>query len=147
MFALIGGTVFTMCGKPLQGGTVLVEDGKIAAVCCDVEMPVQSKIIDVSGKYITPGLIDAHTHLRVYSEPSCWANEDGNEMSQPVTAEMDVIDAIYPADLGIAEAYAAGVTTVLVALGSANPIGGQCLIMKTVLLRLLRIWLLNGMQA
>lgn len=133
MFALTGGIVFTMAGPPIQGGTVLVRNGKIVAVGKQLSLPVDCPVIDVSGKCITPGLIDAHTHLGVYSESLDWSGEDGNETSDPVTPEMDVIDAINPADVGLSDALAGGVTTVMVAPGSANPIGGQCTIIKTKL--------------
>ncbi|MDD4599564.1 Imidazolonepropionase [bioreactor metagenome] len=131
MIALTGGTIFTMCGQSLKGGTILIDDGKIIAVGAGIKLPDDCKHIDVAGKVVTPGLIDAHTHLGVYAESLDWSGEDVNEISDPVTPALDVIDALNPADVGLAEAVGGGITTVMVAPGSANPIGGQCMIIKT----------------
>ncbi|MEN6414687.1 MAG: amidohydrolase [Veillonellales bacterium] len=131
MLAFTGGTVLTMCQPPLAGGTVLLHNGKITAVGMNIAVPADCAIIDVSGKVITPGLIDAHTHLGIYAESLDWSGEDVNEISQPVTPALDVIDALNPADVGLADACGGGVTTVMVAPGSANPIGGQCMVIKT----------------
>ncbi|WP_425060234.1 Imidazolonepropionase [Sporomusa carbonis] len=131
MIALIGAKILTMCGKNLDRGTILVRNGKIWAVGKNIDIPAGCQVIDVTGKIITPGLIDAHTHLGVESEGMGWAGTDVNERSEPVTPGMHTLDAINPADLGLLEAYRGGVTTVMVAPGSANPIGGQCVIIKT----------------
>lgn len=131
MLALTGGTVLTMAGPALQGGTVLIEGGKIVAVGERVPVPAAATVIDAAGRYVTPGIIDAHTHLGVYTEAYAWAGEEVNETSKPTTPEMDVVDAINPDDAGLADAVAGGVTTVMVAPGSANPVGGQCTVIKT----------------
>lgn len=125
-----GATIYTMTGSPMEG-TVVVEDGKIKAVEQRIEIPADAAVVDVTGKIITPGIIDAHTHLGVYSEGTAWAGEDINERTDPVTPEMSVIDGLNPADIGLEEAWYGGVTTVMVAPGSANPIGGQCIVIKT----------------
>ncbi|SMC97701.1 amidohydrolase [Sporomusa malonica] len=131
MIALTGGKILTMCGKNLDYGTILVRNNKIWAVGRNPDIPPGCRVIDVTGKIITPGLIDAHTHLGVESEGMGWAGTDVNERSEPITPGMHTLDAINPADLGLLEAYQGGVTTVMVAPGSANPIGGQCVILKT----------------
>jgi imidazolonepropionase-like amidohydrolase len=131
MLALTGGTVLTMAGPALKGGTVLIEGGRIVAVGEHVAVPATATVIDAAGRYVTPGIIDAHTHLGVYTESYAWAGEEVNETSKPTTPEMDVIDAINPDDAGLADALAGGVTTVMVAPGSANPVGGQCSVIKT----------------
>ncbi len=131
MLALSKGMVLTMCQPPITGGTVIIDQGKIVAVGERLAIPEGCQILDVSGKVVTPGLIDAHTHLGVYSESLAWSGEDLNETSSPATPEMDVLDAINPDDVGLADALAGGVTTVMIAPGSANPVGGQCAIVKT----------------
>ena len=132
MIALTGGRILTMCSKSLDHGTVLVRNSKIWAVGKTIDIPSECRIIDVTGKIITPGLIDAHTHLGIENEGMGWAGSDDNERSEPVTPSMHVLDAINPVDLGLLEAYQGGITTVMVAPGSANPIGGQCVLLKTL---------------
>ena len=132
MIALKGAMIYTMSGSPIQGGVVLIDNGKIVAAGSGFDIPTDCEAMDVTGRIITPGLIDAHTHLGVYSEPTEWSAEDGNEVSGPVTPAMDVLDAINPADIGFGDALAGGVTTVMIAPGSANAVGGQCVVAKTV---------------
>ena len=132
MQAIIGGKVYTMRGEPLPQGTVLMAAGKIVAVGESLPIPADCEIYDAAGKVVTPGLIDAHTHLGVYAEPAEWSAEDGNETSGPVTPAMDVLDAINPADIAFDDALAGGVTAVMIAPGSANAVGGQCVVLKTV---------------
>ncbi|MCX7779562.1 MAG: amidohydrolase [Negativicutes bacterium] len=130
MMAITGGLILTMNGPAIEDGTILIRQGKIEAVG-KLAVPEGYRRLEAKGRVITPGLIDAHTHLGVYAESLDWAGEDGNEASQPITPAMDVLDAIYPDDVGLADALGGGVTTVMVAPGSANPIGGQCVVIKT----------------
>ncbi len=131
MLAITGGTVLTMAGPALKGGTVLIDGGRIVAVGERLAVPAEATVVDATGRFVTPGLIDAHTHLGVYTESYAWAGEEVNETSKPTTPEMDVLDAINPDDAGLADAVAGGITTVMVAPGSANPVGGQCSVIKT----------------
>ena len=132
MLAISGGKVYTMDGAVLEAGCVLVAEGKIVAVGENLPIPEGCEIYDATGKVVMPGLIDAHTHLGVYSEPTEWSAEDGNEMSGPVTPAMDALDAINPTDIAFDDALAGGVTTVMIAPGSANAVGGQCVVVKSV---------------
>ena len=129
--ALTGATIFTMDGAPIIGGTVVVAQGKIVAVGDRITLPPDCRMIDVQGTVITPGLIDAHTHLGIAGEGLGWAGEDFNETTNPVLPGLDVLDAIHPRDAALQEAWRNGVTTVMVAPGSASPIGGQCAVIKT----------------
>lgn len=132
MLAICGGRVFTMAGPVLDQGTVLIKDGKIEQVVDGVYIPPGYEKIDVTGKVVMPGLIDAHCHLGIVEEVFREEGDDCNETSDPVTPHLRVIDAINPADLGFRDALAGGVTTVVVAPGSANVLGGEMAAMKTV---------------
>ncbi|NMC32627.1 MAG: amidohydrolase [Veillonellaceae bacterium] len=131
MLAICGGKVYSMNGPMLEQGCVLVDGGKIVAVGAGLDIPADCERFDATGKVVTPGLVDAHTHLGVYAEPTEWSAEDGNETSGPVTPAMDALDAINPADIAFDDALAGGVTTVMIAPGSANAVGGQCVVLKT----------------
>ncbi len=122
VLALVGGTVLTMAGETIENGTVVVRDGRIAAVGRRVRPPRNAHVIDAAGRYVIPGIIDAHSHI---------AAEGGiNEGSLAVTSMVRVADVVDPTDIGIYRALAGGVTTVNVLHGSANPIGGQNQVLK-----------------
>ena len=124
MIALTGGKILPVAGDPIEKGTVLVEDGKIKAVGADLEVPAGAQVVDVTGMWVTPGLIDAHTHISVMGEPAPTDTVDGNEGSSPITPHLRVIDALNPRDVGITESVKAGFTTCYTGPGSANIIGG-----------------------
>lgn len=131
MLAIINGTVYTMNGPAISKGTVLINEGKILQVGTDVALPDQVEIIDAAGKYVMPGLIDAHTHVGIMEETYCIEGDDTNETADPITPHLRAIDAVNPADLGFQDALTGGVTTVVTGPGSANIIGGEMVIMKT----------------
>ena len=129
--AIVGGRVVPVEGEPLDGGVVLLRDGKIAAVeGPGFEVPAGADLVDATGKWVLPGFIDAHAHAGVAEEAEGWAGQDTNEKTEPVTAHVRAIDAINPADLGFRDAIAGGVLAVNVNPGSANPIGGQTVAIK-----------------
>jgi imidazolonepropionase-like amidohydrolase len=124
--AITGGRVVPVEGEPIDGGTVLIIDGKIAAVGGpDLKPPPGADRLDASGKWVLPGLVDAHTHLGAREEGEGWAGHDTNELTGPVQAHVRVLDAINPADEGFRDAIAGGVLTAGITPGSGNPIGGQ----------------------
>lgn len=124
--ALRGATVLTAVGPPIEDGTVLLAGGAIVAVGGpELVVPSDATVVDLRGRFVTPGIIDAHSHLGVYAAPSAEAHSDGNEMTGPVTAHVRAEDAYWPQDPQIARALAAGVTTALILPGSANLVGGQ----------------------
>jgi imidazolonepropionase-like amidohydrolase len=113
-------------GEPIDGGTVLIFDGKIAAVGGpDLKPPPGLDVIDATGRWVLPGLIDAHTHLGAREEGEGWAGHDTNELTGPIQAHVRVLDAVNPADEGFRDAIAGGVLAAGITPGSGNPIGGQ----------------------
>ena len=124
--AITRGRVVPIERDPIDGGTVLVSGGVIEAVLGpDATVPQGATVIDAAGKWVLPGFIDAHTHLGAYEDGLGWAGSDTNEMSGPVQAQVRVVDAINPADIGFRDAIGGGVLAVNVNPGSGNPIGGQ----------------------
>ncbi|QUL98208.1 MAG: amidohydrolase [Candidatus Fermentithermobacillus carboniphilus] len=130
MLAIINGKVYTVTSGTIENGVVLVEDGKIKAVGKDLKVPEGAEVMDAREKVVTPGLIDAHSHLAVFGEPSVFANADGNEMSDPVTPQLRGMDSLNPQDPAIPDVLSGGVTTVYTGPGSANVIGGTGFAMK-----------------
>jgi imidazolonepropionase-like amidohydrolase len=129
--AIVGARIVPIDGDPIDGGTVLVADGRITAVGgADLAVPDGATIVPADGRWVLPGLIDAHTHLGVAEEGEGPAGMDMNEMTDPNTAQVRAIDAIYPGDIGFRDAIAGGVLAVNVNPGSGNPIGGQTAAIK-----------------
>jgi imidazolonepropionase-like amidohydrolase len=129
--AIVGGRVVPVEGEPIDGGTVLLRDGKIVAVeGPGYSVPDGAEVVDATGKWVLPGFIDAHAHAGVSEEAEGWAGQDTNERTSPVTAQVRALDAINPADLGFRDAISGGVLAVNVNPGSANPIGGQTVAIK-----------------
>jgi imidazolonepropionase-like amidohydrolase len=129
--AIVGGRVVPVEGEPVEGGTVLLRDGHIAAVeGPGFVVPDGTAVVDATGKWVLPGFIDAHAHVGVAEEAEGWAGQDTNERTNPNSAHVRALDAINPADLGFRDAIMGGVLAVNVNPGSANPIGGQTAAIK-----------------
>lgn len=127
-----GATVLTGTDKELANADVLMQDGKIAGVGRNLTAPAGAAIVDGKGKFVTPGVIDIHSHLGVYPSPSNEAMSDGNEATKPVTAEVRAENSVWPQDAGFTRALAGGVTTLQILPGSANLIGGRSVVLKNV---------------
>jgi imidazolonepropionase-like amidohydrolase len=124
--AITGGRIVPVEGEPIDNGTIVLTDGTITAVeGPGYTPPAGAEIIEAAGRWILPGLVDAHVHLGVHEEAEGWAGNDTNERTSPVTAQVRALDAINPAEQGFRDAIAGGVITVNVNPGSANPVGGQ----------------------
>lgn len=131
MLALINGNIMTMAGKVYKEGSIVVKGQKIAALSPYPSPPAGARVIDVTGKYVLPGFIDAHTHIGIYEEIYRIEGDDTNESSDPVTPHLRALDAINMEDLAFQDAIHGGVTTVMTGPGSANVIGGLSVVMKT----------------
>ena len=125
-------TIMTAAGPSIANGSVLLRDGKIAAVGTSISAPADAVVIDGTGKYVTPGIIDVHSHIGVYPAPGVDANSDGNEATNPVTANVWAEHSVWPQDPQLPRALAGGLTTMQVLPGSANLIGGRSVVVKLV---------------
>lgn len=125
--------VAPMEGAEYENGYVLVRGGKIAAVGAMADAPenVDAERLDAMGGWVLPGFLDIHSHLGLYEDGLGFEGADGNEDTDPVTPHLRVIDGVNPMERAFREALEAGVTTVVVSPGSANPIGGQLAAIKT----------------
>ncbi len=124
-------TIFTGDGDRIDRGYVVVSGGKIADVGKG-RAPRGMEVIDGKGMYLTPGIIDVHSHLGVYPSPSYSPHSDGNESTSPVTAEVWAEHSVWPQDPMFPLALAGGVTTLQVLPGSANLFGGRSVTLKNV---------------
>lgn len=132
MLAIKGGKILTVTNGEIKKGNILIENGKIVAVGDSVEIPKDAKVIDADGKWITPGLIDVHTHISVKEEPSAMPKlGDTLENTDPVTPYVRAIDSLNPFDSAIEAVRDAGFTTCCTLPGSGNLIGGQSVVFKT----------------
>ncbi len=125
-------TVLIGNGTRLDDADVLMRDGKIVAVGADLDAPADALRVDATGKWITPGIIDIHSHLGVYPSPGMSAHSDGNEATAPVTAQVWAEHSIWPQDPGFHAALAGGVTSLQILPGSANLIGGRGVTVKNI---------------
>lgn len=126
------GKIYTMAGPVIEGGSVLIENGKITAVGKDVEAPANATVIDAAGRMVLPGMIDAHSHLGMVESAIGSEGSDGNEATAPNTAQMRGIDGINPLDITFEEARNVGITLVATGPGSANVLGGTFVAIKLV---------------
>lgn len=125
-------TILTAAGPRINNGSILLKDGKIESVGATVTAPSDAVVIDGGGKFVTPGFIDVHSHLGVYSAPGVEASSDGNEATRPVTAYVWAEHSVWPQDPQFPRNLAGGITTLQVLPGSANLIGGRSVVLKVV---------------
>ena len=134
-----GVTVYDGLGGKIENGQVLLNGGKVVAVAAalaDLDIPAGTVRIDGTGKFVTPGIIDVHSHLGVYPSPSVEANSDGNEATSPTTPEVWAEHSVWPQDPGFSRAMAnGGITSLEILPGSANLMGGRSVVLKNVYAR------------
>jgi imidazolonepropionase-like amidohydrolase len=128
-----GATVLDGLGGEFAGADVLMRDGRIVAVGPNLAAPEGVTLIDGAGRFVTPGIIDVHSHLGVYPSPGIQATSDGNEATDPNTAEVWAEHSVWPQDPGFGRAVAGGITTLHVLPGSANLFGGRGVTLRPVL--------------
>ena len=132
MIAIKGGKLLTVTNGIIEKGNILIENGKITAVGADVAIPEGAEVICAEGCWVTPGLIDVHTHISTFAEPQPRpVIHDGNETSSPNTCQIRGIDGLNPKDMAIEVARNAGFTTCYTGPGSANVLGGTGIAFKT----------------
>ena len=131
--AIVGATVFTGTNQRIENGVVIVTDGRVAAVGgADTPVPGGHRVVDARGRFVTPGIIDVHSHLGVYPSPGVTGMSDGNEATSPNTAQVWAEHSIWPQDPGFNTARAGGVTTMMILPGSANLFGGRSVTVRNV---------------
>ena len=131
--AIVGGTVFTGAGQKIENGVVIVTDGKVASVGdASTAVPAGYRVVDARGRFVTPGIIDVHSHLGVYPSPGVTGMSDGNEATSPNTAQVWAEHSLWPQDPGFNTARAGGVTTLQILPGSANLFGGRGVTVRNV---------------
>src|SRR5579872_1276524 len=130
--AIVGATLLTGTGSEIREGTLLMRNGRIEAVGQGIVVPAGYQTIDAHGRWLTPGIIDAHSHLGVAASPGVSSLDDTNEMSDPNTAEVWAEHSLWPQDPKFDLARAAGVTAMMILPGSANLFGGRTVTVKNV---------------
>ena len=128
---LTGATILTGTGDRLDDADILLVDGRIAEIGSGLSA-ADADIVDATGRWVTPGVIDVHSHLGVYPSPGTSSHSDGNEMTAPVTAQVWAEHSVWPQDPGFTTALAGGVTAMQILPGSANLIGGRGVTLKNL---------------
>ncbi len=124
--------LYPVSGPEIPDGTILIRDGLIVEIGANVPVPSGARRIDGKGKHVMPGMIDTHSHMGVYAWPEVDANSDGNEATDPITAQVDAFDSVSPEDPAFQRAAAGGTTTVQILPGSANLIGGKAVTLHVI---------------
>lgn len=124
------GTILTAENLTIKGGSIWLKDGKIQRIS-DKEIKIEgATVIDASGKFVTPGIIDTHSHMGVYAKPNTSATADGNEATSKSTPQVDALNSVWPQDPSFEKAVQAGVTVAQILPGSANLVGGNGVVVQ-----------------
>ena len=131
--AIVGATVLTATGQQIENGVVVMSGGRIVAVGgAGTAVPAGAAVVDGHGKWVTPGLIDIHSHMGDYPVPSVSSRSDGNELTDPNTAHVWAEHSVWPHDPAFERSRAGGVTTLDILPGSGNLFGGRSVVLKNV---------------
>ncbi len=128
--AVINANLYPVSSPPIERGVLLFAGSKILQIGENIPVPNEAIVLDASGKVIVPGFIDAHTHIGIWGEWYGQPEYDGNEGSNPVTAGVRAIDAVWPGHFAFQDARSGGVTCVQITPGSGNVIGGETVVIK-----------------
>ncbi|NHJ01179.1 MAG: amidohydrolase [Candidatus Heimdallarchaeota archaeon] len=131
MIALVNGTLFCPIQGKIENATVLIENEKIKEIGTNLSLE-GAEIFDVTGKYIVPGFIDAHTHQGLFDGSIGWAGMDGNEMTDPITPHVRGIDSFNPFEPSLKEVVRGGVTCINTGPGSGNVVSGETFTVKVI---------------
>lgn len=123
--------IITCAGRDFENGYILTDNGKIAGIGDMKDSPECDSVLDLKGKTVCPGFVDAHSHIGLFHDSESYDGADANESTDAVTPHLRAIDGINPLDRCFREALLSGVTTVAAGPGSANPIGGTFAVLKT----------------
>lgn len=130
--AIINASILTAASPMIPSGTLVFRQGRIVAVGDDIAIPEGARIIDANGRWVTPGLIDPHSHLGVFPTPLVPSTMDLNEKSRNNTAEVSAEGGLWPQDPGFDQARRGGVTTMVILPGSSNMIGGRGITVRNI---------------
>ncbi|NMP21348.1 amidohydrolase [Sulfobacillus harzensis] len=126
MLAITKGRIETVSHGSIPNGTILIgDDGKIKEVGSNVTIPAGCEVIDAAGQYVFPGFIDSHSHIGIFPDGEAQGSADGNELTNPITSGVRIIDAFNTVDVALKDAIRGGITAAWVTPGSGNVIGGQ----------------------
>lgn len=132
MLLIKNAAIYTMAESSYESGCILIDNGKIVDIGESINVPEGDiEIIDAKGRFVMPGMIDAHCHLGMWEDSIGFEGADGNEGTDPITPHLRAIDGITPTDKTFEEAREGGITTVCTGPGSANVIGGTFSTIKT----------------
>ena len=128
---IVNANMFDGLGNEFKDYDILIKDGKIQEIGPDLVID-GSEVIDAQGKWVTPGIIDIHSHMGVYPAPGVRTSSDGNEATAPVTAEVWAEHSVWTQDPQFVLALKGGITSFHVLPGSANLMGGRGATFKNV---------------
>jgi imidazolonepropionase-like amidohydrolase len=131
LLVIQNGRIHTITDGVIERGSILVRDGKIAAIGTDLSVPAGARVINAEGRWVQPGIVEAHSHLGVSEQGLGSEGNDTNEAVEPCTPHVRAIDGINPRETGLRDAVEAGITAAWITPGSANIIGGQAATCRT----------------
>ena len=129
--AIINATILTATGPRIDGGALVMRDGRIVAVGRDIAIPTDARVIDAAGRWLTPGIVDPHSHIGAGSSPG-EANGDGSNENGPTPGGVWVEHSVWAQDPMFERARDAGVTTMQILPGSANLFNGRTVTLRNV---------------